>query len=124
MTDLHSPDLRRRLIDHLKDLSDLEYQKSNWGKLSEEGGTYDEFDYVVHFLYDDTELASKPYGMIGWCLRSEEEALSIQKLVAAIDQVFERNGLELSDQEYLHTSEWPLVLSEASNAYELLKLDQ
>ncbi|MGN8172518.1 SCO4402 family protein [Agrobacterium sp. 22117] len=121
MTDLHSPDLRRRLIDHLKDMSDLEYQKSHWGKLSEEGGTYDEFDFVVHFLYDDTELANNPYAMIGWCLRSESEALAIENLVAAIDQVFEKNGLELSDQEYLLTNEWPSVLQAASHAYELLK---
>jgi hypothetical protein len=120
MIQLRSPDMRTRLIEYLKDLSDIDYQKNHWGVFDEKSGTYDELDSVVHFLFDETALASDPAGLIGWSLYSIEEAVSIRKLSEAFDTVFKANGLNLSDQEYLVTQEWPLVLQAASDALSML----
>ncbi|MBP1859086.1 SCO4402 family protein [Rhizobium herbae] len=118
---LHSPNLRERLIAHLRELSDLEYQKRYWKVIDEETGNYDEFDYSVHFLYDDTDLAYDPDSYIGCTLYSQEEAECVRKLATALDIVFEVNGLELDDHEYLSTKEWPLVLRAAAEALSVIE---
>jgi hypothetical protein len=120
MIQLRSPDMRTRLIEYLKDLSDIDYQKNHWGVFDAKSGTYDELDSVVHFLFDETALANNPAELIGWSLYSLDESASIRKLIDALEAVFEANGLNLSDQEYLVTQEWPLVLKAASDALSML----
>ncbi|WP_018236021.1 hypothetical protein [Ensifer sp. BR816] len=77
---------------------------------------YDELDYTIHFLYDDTELASDPESTIGVFLYDHREAEGIRSIIAAIDRVFEKYGLELSDAEYLSKLEWMQVVAAASKA--------
>lgn len=115
------PQLRAELISYLRSLSDIQYQMDVWvAHLPKEGVVYDEFDYSIHFLYDDTGLAEDPYAEVGEILKSVEEADAIRSLVEAIDRLFAVHGLNLSDEEYIHKSEWASVVGKAQRAQALI----
>ncbi len=114
--DVKSIDMRAELIQHLKALADLEYQRRVWLMQASPTPQHDEFDYAVHFLYDDTRLAVDARSTIGWILRSETEAEAISKVVASLEAIFQKYGTELSDEDYIHLPEWASVLETAAAA--------
>ena len=114
--------MRNELIDYLRELSGLSYQRSSWVvKDASEDMTKSELNYSVHFLYDDTNLSNNPYSCIGWFLRDQEEAKLILEVINSLDAVFEKYGLDLKDQEYIEKEEWTKVLESSKLALELLK---
>lgn len=121
MSDLRYPQMRLELIEYINALSDISYQNRVWvGGILEGPVVHDEFDYAIHFLYDDTSLASDPFSMIGEVLRNSMEAEKISTLIKAIDLVFDKYGTKLSDAEYLRKPEWEAVVlaaQDASNAF-------
>lgn len=122
MIDVKYPEMRTELIQHLIALSDIDYQQRVWVLGESEGATlHDEFDYAVHYLYDDTRLAADPASTIGWILRSDEEAIKMSTLVEAIEMVFQRHGTNLSDAEYIQLPEWAAVLKAAKDAASLIQ---
>lgn len=93
MNEVIYPEVRRNLIEILHDLYDLDYQCRVWvggEKLGE--NFHDEFSNAVHFLYDDSLLASDPASTIGWILRDKNEVEKIEMLVNAIEIVFQKYG--------------------------------
>jgi hypothetical protein len=122
MIDIKFPGMRAELIQHLNELSDIDYQRRVWVLGGSEGTVvHDEFDYAVHFLYDDTKLAADPASTIGWILRNDEEAAEISKLIEAMEVVFQRYGTKLSDAEYIQLPEWVTVLAAAKKAANLIR---
>jgi len=113
--------MRAELLAYLQGLSDPDYQRRVWvgGEMSN-GVQHDEFDYAVHFLYDDTKLADDPQSMIGWILRDAEEAEAIALLIGLIEDVFEKHGVELSDAQYISLPEWNSIVGAAKTAHEML----
>ena len=63
-------------------------------------------DHLIHFVYDDTTLASDPSAAIGWYLRDMSEASAVRKFVSALDAFFDRWGIEHSDESYFSNPEW------------------
>ncbi|WP_221180819.1 MULTISPECIES: SCO4402 family protein [unclassified Enterobacter] len=124
LSQLKYPDMRGELIEYLHALSDREYQYQSWVRGNRPGGGYDELDYAIHFLYDDTDLAKAPNLMIGWILTGENEANAIASLIRALDTVFDKYGTGLSDEEYLDKNEWGSVLTMAKDAERILLLAQ
>lgn len=120
LSQLNYPDMRGELIDYLHALSDREYQRQAWVLGNRPGGGYDELNYAIHFLYDDTDLAKDPSSLIGWILTGENEANAITSLIRALDTVFDKYGTDLSDEEYLDKTEWGTVLNMAKNAERIL----
>jgi hypothetical protein len=59
--------MRVELIGYLQALSDPDYQRIAWIEQRLPIGSikYDEFDYAIHFLYDDTNLGENPEADIG-----------------------------------------------------------
>jgi len=84
-------------------------------------GGYDELDYTIHFLYDDTNLGSNPYSEIEFILISVDEAEKILTLVRSIDSIFNMYGLGLDDKDYIEKPEWSCVVAAATVASEYLK---
>jgi hypothetical protein len=122
MIDIKYPGMRAELIQHLNELSDIDYQRRVWVLGSSEGDVvHDEFDYAVHYLYDDTKLAADPASTIGWILRSAEEAAEISKLIEAIETVLQRYGTKLSNAQYIQLPEWTAVLKAAKDAGNLVQ---
>ena len=115
-----NPDMRDELIGYLEGLSSLDYQNECWVKKIKL--PYDEFDYYIHFLFDDTPLSIKPELLIGYCLRNKAEAKSVKSLCNSLERIFEKYGTELSDREYINLVEWQSVLKEAQAALNTFRL--
>lgn len=117
MSDIKYPEMRKELVSHLRALADPDYQQRVWvGGGRDDDVQHDEFDYAVHFLYDDTRLAGDPRSMIGWILRDLDEATQIEVLVGVLEGVFQKHGTALSDAQYIALPEWPSVLGAARDA--------
>lgn len=123
LSELELPTMREELLSYMGGLSDANYQYRAWVEHSLPESGYDKLDYTVHFLYDDTGLAKDPYAWIGVVLRNTEEASSMAALVSAIDVVFDKYGVDLSDKDYLEKKEWQLVVDKAKSALEVLLCD-
>ena len=120
LSELKFPSMREELIAYLSGLSDLDYQYQAWVERSSPSLDYDEFNYTVHFLYDDTSLAENASDWIGLVLRDEKEARSIENVVSALNVIFDKYGTELSDREYLEKNEWLWVVNASKDALSIL----
>ena len=120
LSELKFPSMRVELISYLSGLSDLDYQYRAWVERSSPGLDYDELNYTVHFLYDDTGLAENASDWIGLVLKDEKEARSVANVVSALDVIFDKYGTELSDKEYLEKKEWLWVVSASKDALSIL----
>lgn len=120
LSELKFPSMREELISYLSGLSDLDYQYRAWVERSSPGLDYDELNYTVHFLYDDTGLAENASDWIGLVLKDEKEARSVANVVSALDVIFDKYGTELSDKEYLEKKEWSWVVDASKSALSIL----
>ncbi|WP_313599726.1 SCO4402 family protein [Pseudomonas sp.] len=120
LSELKFPSMREELISYLSGLSDLDYQYQAWVERSSPGLDYDELNYTIHFLYDDTGLAENASDWIGLVLRDEIEARSVENVVSALDVVFDKYGTELSEKEYLEKKEWLWVVNASKDALSIL----
>lgn len=120
LEELKYPNMREELIGYVIGLSDTEYQYAAWVKHSRPDVGYDELDYAIHFLYDDTDLANDPNSMIGIILTDKEESAAIANLITALDLVFDKHGTTLKDEEYLSKDEWKNVVIAAEKAKQIL----
>lgn len=116
LSELEYPTMRDELISYLEGLSSADYQYRAWVSRSDSDIAYDEFNYAVHFLYDDTDLATDPRSWIGIVLRGENEARAISDVVKSIDKVFDKYGTCLADEDYLTKPEWADVIESSKNA--------
>ncbi|MEZ2247530.1 hypothetical protein [Microcoleus sp.] len=119
------PKMREELLETLRNLADRDYQDQVWVKRDYPLGIkYDCFDEAVHFLYDDTVLAENPDAAIGVIIENEKEARFMEAVCQAIDLVFEALGTEVSDEEYIKSSEWTGVVEAASKALQAMKFNR
>ena len=113
--------MRAELIDYIRGLSNYEYQMQCWVARECPGDIiHDELDYAIHFLFDDTALASSPEELIGVCLSNIEEANLIRNLCSSIDAFFQKYGYEKTDEEYINLPGWELIIAESSKVLKFL----
>lgn len=108
--------MREGLISYLEGLSNVDYQYRAWVSRANPDIGYDEFNYTVHFLYDDTDLATDARSWVGIVLRGECEVMAISDVVKSIDRVFDKYGTCLTDAEYLTKPEWVDVVESSKRA--------
>lgn len=65
-----------------------------------------DLDDLIHFLYDDTCLASDASDAVGWFLRSEEEAGRIREITTALDLFFATFGMHLNEERVVTHWRW------------------
>lgn len=116
LSELEYPAMRDELISYLEGLSSADYQYSAWVSRSSSDIAYDELNYTIHFLYDDTDLATDPRSWVGIVLRGESEVRAISDVVKSIDEVFDKYGTCLADDGYLTKPEWAKVIESSKNA--------
>jgi hypothetical protein len=122
MTAVRFPQMRQELIGNLQALSDPDYQQRIWVEARSQGTIeHDEFDYTIHFLYDDTELASNPRNAIGTILVDEVEVRKVADLIKALDFVFDKYGMRLADAQYITLPEWSGVVAAARAALKIIR---
>ncbi len=120
--DVRFPLIREELFRVARVLADTSYQQQVWRSYSPTTPqAYDDFDMVVHFLYDDTNLADSSQSAIGDILLNEKEALGCSEIIAAIDFLLDRYGNALSDAEYISKPEWNNIVVAAQKLYSLLQ---
>lgn len=112
--------MREELISYLQGLSDKNYQYQAWVEDKKPNGGHDELDYAVHFLFDDTSLAEDPSSMIGWILIDSKESDAILNVTRALDNIFDKYGLNLTDKEYIAKEEWKRVIDAANKARKIM----
>lgn len=113
--------MRAELVDYLRGLSDKKYQYASWVIDHRPGGGHDQLDLSIHFLYDDTSLATNPESWIGAILYNKYEAQAVKHVTESIDKIFDKYGLNLTDKEYIEKPEWDEVIENAKKAYLILK---
>ncbi|WP_062269771.1 SCO4402 family protein [Endozoicomonas arenosclerae] len=112
------PEMYEELIGYLDDLRNKDYQIAVWvNKNFTSDVQFDELDNSIHFLFDDTQLATDPNSCIGWFLKNEIEAELVGILCLELDTIFKKYGTELTDEEYINLPEWKNVLDAADKAY-------
>ncbi len=122
MIEIEFPWLRFQLIENLKSLSNIEYQDRDWIKRShQDNAAFDEMDYIIHFLYDDTELAENPQDYIGKILQNNNEVESLKKLTASLDVIFSKYGFNLDGPDYIRLPEWAQVVESAKTALGMIR---
>lgn len=115
------PSRRRELLLNVSALADRDYQERVWVRQDfPHEGFYDDFDEVIHFFFDDSDLAEDPFNGIGDILLDEEEARLCHRLTSTLDSLLTEYGDSLSDAQYISTPEWNAIIS-AAKAF-LLKL--
>lgn len=115
--------MREELLETLRSLADREYQHKVWLEGDYPPGIEcDSFDEAVHFLYDDTVLAENPDAAIGVIIEDEKEASLMSAVCQAIDLVFEVLGTEVSDEEYIKSAEWTMVVEAALKALQVMEV--
>ncbi len=115
------PNMYEEVRYYLQSLADVDYQKRVWVKREYPPGIQlANFDLVIHFLFDDTQLAEDPESTIGWYLRNKQEALAIKKVTDRIDKILDDND-DLTDEEYIALPEWEGVVKAAQEALEVFE---
>ncbi len=122
MSELEFPSMRNELIDYLRGLSDRNHQHRVWvDEPHHENIDHENLDYAIHFLYDDTELAENPHETIGFILRDAKEAELVKSLVASLDRIFSKYGLDLDDSDYIKLPEWDDVIECAKTTLQVIQ---
>lgn len=85
------------------------------------GGGHVEFDYAVHFLYDDTDLAEDVRSLMGIILKNDAEVIAMQNIINALNTLFDKYGTDLSDHEYINKPEWKNIVDATRVALDILR---
>lgn len=113
------PEMRAQLVTSLRSLSDLEHQRTRWGKMSEDGTYYDDLDLNVHVLYDDTTVLPDPVESIGSIITADEVDV-LEGLNSVLEPIIDELG-DQPDAAYLTHPGWSAVVSAAAAAVQVLE---
>jgi hypothetical protein len=114
------PSMRVELLDRLQLLADEKYQAKYWGSKE----PHWDFDYVIHFFFDDTTLSEGGRKCIGIILEDENEAKLSDNICKQLDRLMHTYGNRQSESGnfYMNTSEWKDIVRDARQFLEYLKM--
>jgi|688.fasta_scaffold431661_2 hypothetical protein len=122
--DVTYPEIRRELLHYIYALANTDYQYENWiTRKSWSEDEKDSLDFCIHFLFDDTNLASDPEASIGILLLNKEEAGAINRITSALNEVLDSNGSDEEDLTYLRSPQWVKVIETARAALKIFRMD-
>jgi hypothetical protein len=116
-TMIEFPCQRVELLDRLQLLADEGYQWRYWGS----SDPHFDFDYIVHFFFDDTPLAELGAECIGKILEDEHEVMLSNSICKKINNLLETYGRNQADEFYMNTTEWKEVIRDARKFLEYLR---
>jgi hypothetical protein len=123
VVDVEYPEMRVEVLRAIKALADPEYQWRVWVRHElPHPDYYDEFKLEINILYDDTRLLELlDEAVIGDILRDEREREALRPCQVAMDNLFDKYGTKLTDEQYLVTPEWRAVVAAAQAALGVLE---
>jgi hypothetical protein len=114
------PRRREELIAFLEELADPETQERFWIR-HEDVPMSSGIDEVFHFFFDDTDIGGNPFGQIGICLRSTEEAVRVKRVTDLLKSMLDRLG-DVGSREYMSDPMWPELVARALTALSGLQI--
>jgi hypothetical protein len=116
------PNMRMEVIQVLRALSSREYQIRAWVNHDFPPGIeYDCFDVAVNLLLDEMGLITDPESSLGVVLENAEEVTIVKQVAEAIDEILNKLGDDLTDEEYITDPDWVKVIETASKALMVLE---
>jgi hypothetical protein len=112
--DVQMPWLRAQLVEWLRRLSSRKWQENNWLPTAQAGVAFDD---ALDF-FDDTGVLDEPSERIGFILLNEREAVALEELNRVLDGAISGRGM--SDEEIIHSTDWPDVVAAAQRALVVL----
>lgn len=118
--DVDYPDLRFQVVEALRSLSDLDYQRRAWGKVDPRvPNRQDDLSLNIHILYDDCAVLPQPKDALGTLLHPEEVG-PLERLEVVLGPLIDSLG-NSPDATYLADPRWPVVVSTAREALTTLE---
>ena len=115
------PSLRLELMDSIEALSSKEIQENEWVKgIPDNNGNISLLDYTIHFLFDDTNLATDPNLSLGSFLYDQDEVIAMQKIIQKFDEIFEKYGVKIDTKYLIESPEWSELMTCANDAKKIL----
>lgn len=116
------PHRRHSLVWYLYQLADPQFQQDKWidGQPDGTGNLYG-FSFVVHFFFDDTDLAEHPETTLGDILLDELEVSAVGDVGCTLSQVYDQVGPGKADLDYISFPSWQKVVDSAHKAYRLMR---
>ncbi|MFF6998540.1 hypothetical protein ACFY93_26750 [Streptomyces sp. NPDC008313] len=112
------PEMRKSVLSAVRALSDKAYQERVWLDHDyPQEGYYDDFSMNIHILFDDTLVLDDPAASLGTVLKCQEEVEVMASLAAALENLFDREGGQREDLDYVRSPLWDAVVRCASRAH-------
>jgi hypothetical protein len=80
-----------------------------------------DIDDIIHFFFDDTQLANNTAHELGWILESKEEIHIIKELTTTLDKILDKYGVYLLNTDYIYKPEWKNVIYTTQKALDIIK---
>jgi hypothetical protein len=123
MTQVQYPEWREEVIDAVRALSDLDYQRRVWVAGESIGPDFfDSLQERIHTLFDDADVLPEPGHRLGVLLRDDREVEALRPLGRMLDEVVNDLG-DVPDARYLADPRWPQVVHRATAALAALTTD-
>jgi len=115
MKKIKFPHMRNELVGNLEELSNAELQQQKWGP-NVKGINRGHFDFIIHNIFDDSDIAEDAYSTIGEILLNNQEAELLSSVSRKLDQLLNKYGNDLGDLEYAEKPEWGDIVKSAQLA--------
>ena len=99
----------------LAGLADPDYQRTVWLSETFDPNLFDNFDEVVHLLYDDRQVFPEPTDAIGFTLVDGLEIERLRRLEQALTPLIDELG-DVPDSVYMSDPRWAAVMALAAQA--------
>jgi hypothetical protein len=111
------PAMRAQVVEALRALGDVEYQRASWGRVAADG-SFDDLALNVHILYDDCQVLPDPAIAVHAILR-EAEIDAFLQLEAALGPILDDLG-DSKDEVYIRDNRWKEVARAARVAFQAM----
>ncbi|GAB2986023.1 SCO4402 family protein [Nocardioides montaniterrae] len=108
------PYMRAEVVAALESLSDVEHQRTRWGRYIESENFYDDLTLNIHILYDDCCVLPDPAPAVPSVLL-ESDVPGLERLGAVLTPMLDDLG-NSTDEVYLADPRWPAVVAAAGLA--------
>jgi hypothetical protein len=112
---------RSTLILILKELADVEMQKTKWVSLDRNDGFWSDLWMRIDFISNDLALEDFPEEQLGTTLYNQREIEAIKPVVQLLDRVWNEIGPKQADGAYLDSPLWPQLVEASQKAYAYLR---
>ncbi|WP_328446524.1 hypothetical protein OG780_09315 [Streptomyces sp. NBC_00386] len=122
--DVEFPDVRINVVAALESLADQNYQQRVWrDRMPRADEKVDNFDLVVHVLFDDSRVLDDPEPPVGEVLASAREVRAARELAEVLGRLIDELG-DVGDEVYLASPRWPAVVTAARSMLEEMRADR